>query len=80
MYKLYEGNDYDKIYEALSTLENKKVKVNKILIENFKRMLENPNFGQDYWSRTAEGIFKIGHDSIKERNEDFISIDLIMII
>ena len=28
-------------------------------------MLENPDFEQDYWSRTAEGIYKIGHDSIR---------------
>ena len=28
-------------------------------------MLENPDFEQDSWSRTAEGIYKIRHDSIK---------------
>ena len=28
-------------------------------------MLENPDFEQDHWSRTAEGIYKIGHDSIQ---------------
>ena len=28
-------------------------------------MLENPNFEQDYWSRTASGIYKIGHNSIR---------------
>ena len=28
-------------------------------------MLENPDFGQDYYSRTAEGIYKIGHDSVR---------------
>ena len=26
-------------------------------------MLENPDFEQDYWSRTAEGIYKNGRDS-----------------
>ena len=26
-------------------------------------MLENPNFGQDFWSRTSKCIYKIGHDS-----------------
>ena len=25
-------------------------------------MLENPDFEQDHWSRTAEGIYKIEHD------------------
>ena len=28
-------------------------------------MLENPNFEQDYWSRTAKGIYKIGHNIIR---------------
>ena len=28
-------------------------------------MLENPDFEQDYGSRTAEGIYKIGHFSIR---------------
>ena len=32
VYQLYEGNDYDKIYEVLSTIKNKKLKVNSILI------------------------------------------------
>ena len=31
-------------------------------------MLKNPNFEQDYWSRTAEGIYKIGNDSIRLMN------------
>ena len=28
-------------------------------------MLENPDFEQDYWSRTAEGIYKTGRDSTR---------------
>ena len=28
-------------------------------------MLENFDFEQDYWSRTATDIHKIGHDSIR---------------
>ena len=28
-------------------------------------MLKNPEFEQDYWSKTATGIYKIGHDSIR---------------
>ena len=28
-------------------------------------MLKNPDFEQDYWSRTATGIYKTGHDSIR---------------
>ena len=33
LYKFYEGDDYDKIYKVLSTLKNKKIKLNNILIE-----------------------------------------------
>ena len=36
VYKIYEGDDYDKIYEVLSTLKNKKLKINNILIEKKK--------------------------------------------
>ena len=60
-----EGNEYSKIYEVLSKLRNKKLKINKILIEKYKNMLESPDFEQDYWSRTATGINKNVHDSIK---------------
>ena len=28
-------------------------------------MIENSDFEQNYWSRTAEGIYKIGHDSTR---------------
>ena len=31
-------------------------------------MLENLDFEQHYWSRTATGIYKIGHDSITLMN------------
>ena len=27
----------------------KKLKINNILIKNYKDLLENPNFEQDYW-------------------------------
>ena len=63
--KNYERNDYNKIYEVLSTLRNKKVKINNILIENFKDMLHNLDFEQDHWSKTAESIFKNAHDGIR---------------
>ena len=62
---MYEGNDYDEIFKVLSTLKNKKLKINNILIEKYKDLLKNPDFEQDYWSRTAVGIYKIGHDSIR---------------
>ena len=31
-------------------------------------MLQNPDFEQDYWSRTAKSIYKSGHDSIRLMN------------
>ena len=36
VYKNYEGDDFDEIYKVLSTLKNKKLKMNKILIEKYK--------------------------------------------
>ena len=65
VYKIYEGDDYDGIYKVLSTLKNKKLKINNTLIEKYKNMLENSDFEKNYWSRTAKGIYKIGHDSIR---------------
>ena len=65
VYKIYEGDNYDEIYKILSTLKNKKLKINNIIIEKYKDMLLNPDFEQNYWSRTAKGIYKIGHDSIR---------------
>ena len=65
LYKIYESNDYDEIYKILSTLKNKKLKINNILTEKFKDLLKNPDFEQDYWSETAIEVYKIGHDSIR---------------
>ena len=62
---IYDGKDYDEIYKVLSTLKNKKLKMNNTLIEIYKDMLKNSEFEQDFWSRTATGIYKIGHDSIR---------------
>ena len=63
VYEIYEGNEYNKIYEALSTLKNKKLEINIFLIEKSKNMLESSDFEQNYWSRTAIGIYKFAHDS-----------------
>ena len=65
LYKTYEGDDYDKIFEVLTTLKNKKLKINNILIEKHKDMLESPNFEQKNFSITSSGIYKIAHDSIR---------------
>ena len=31
-------------------------------------MLEKMDFEQDYWSRTSQGVYKLGHDSIRLMN------------
>ena len=64
VYKTNEGTDYDKLYDVLPTFKEN-LKINDILIENYKDMIENPNFEQHYWSRTPKGLYKIGHDSIR---------------
>ena len=43
VYKIYEGDNYDEIYKILSTLKNKKLKINNNIIEIYKNMLRNPN-------------------------------------
>ena len=65
LYKIYEGDEYDEIYKVLSTLKGKKLKINNILFEKYKNMLESLEFEQNHWSRTAEVVYKIGHDSIR---------------
>ena len=65
LYEIYDGIYYDEIVKVLSTLKSKKLKINNILIEKYKIMLENSDFEQNYWSRTAQGVYKIGHDSIR---------------
>ena len=65
LYKIAQGDDYDKIFKVLSTLKNKKLEMNNTLIEIYKDMLENPKFEQNNCSITSSGIYKIGHDSIR---------------
>ena len=64
LYNIYESVDYDKKYEVLSTLKNKKLKINRTLIAIYKDMLENPNFEQNKYSLTSTVLYRIGHDSI----------------
>ena len=45
--------------------KNKNIKVNNILIEKYRGMCDNPDFEQDLYSRTAVGLYKIRHDSIR---------------
>ena len=45
--KLYEDDDYDKIYEFLSESKNKKLKINKIIVVKYRDMIENPDFEEN---------------------------------
>ena len=65
VYKVVEGNNYNKIYKVLWTIKNKKLKINNTLIGKYKDLFEKPDFEQKYYSRTTEGIYTIGHDSIR---------------
>ena len=65
VYKIYDTDDYDELYKVISTLKNKKLKINKTLIEIYKDILKNPDFEQNKDSLTSKGIYKIGHDSIR---------------
>ena len=66
VYKTYEGDEFDKIYKVLSTLKNRKLKINNTLIDIYKDILKNLNFEPKY-SITSTGIYKIGHDCIRLR-------------
>ena len=41
------------------------MKINKILKQKNKGMKENPDFEQNYYSKSSEGIFRTGHDSVR---------------
>ena len=61
-----ESDNFDEIHKVSSTLKNKKLKINKVLNEIYKDIIKNPIFEQkNFSSRTAKGIYKIGHDSIR---------------
>ena len=55
VYQINEGDNFDKIYEALSELKNKQLKINIIPIEKYKDMKETPDFEQDCCSISAIG-------------------------
>ena len=42
--------------------------MNKILIEKYKDISEISDFERKFWSRTAIGIYEIGHDIIRIMN------------
>ena len=62
VYKIHESFNYDAIYEVLSTLKNKNL---KILIENYNDMSKNPIFEQNHYSINSTGIYKTACGSIR---------------
>ena len=65
VYKIYEVNDFEKIYEVLSTLKYKKVRVNNTLIDIYKEMLLNHIFEQKKKFNNFNWLFKIAHNSFR---------------
>ena len=64
-YKIFEGNGCKKIYEAISNLKNKKLKNDNTLVEKYENMNLYLVLEQDYFLRTAKGIYKIRLDSVR---------------
>ena len=65
LYKKYEDDYLNKIYEVLSTLRNKKLNINNTLIEIYKDMLKNTCFEQNKYSVTSTGLYENAHDRIR---------------
>ena len=66
VYHLFEGNDFDELYEVLSTLKTKKkLNKNKILIEKNEDMLEISDFERNRYTRTALGLYKNGNNNAR---------------
>ena len=53
IYILNEGDNLNEIFEHLTTLVKKRIKFKKELNEKHKNL--NPDFEQNYFSRTAKG-------------------------
>ena len=62
--QIYEGNEFNKMFEALSELKNKNLKANKKLIEKRKKLNENPDFEQNYCSKQV--FYQTEHDGTKK--------------
>ena len=64
LYKIFEGDDYDEIYKVLSTLKNKKLKINNTLIEKYKDMIKkilisNKIIGQEQLKEYIKLVMKV---------------------
>ena len=55
--QIYDGEDYEKILDALSRLKSKEINIKKELIDIYKNMPSE--FQQTEFSKSAKGIYKI---------------------
>ena len=65
VFEIDQGGYFKNIYEVSPNFKIEKLKVNKILMKKYQNRNENPDFEQNYFSRTATGIYKTGHDSVR---------------
>ena len=62
---MYQGDDFNEVFNFSFKLEKKKVKVKDELIEKCKNM--DPDFQRDYYTKTTRGIYTAGYDRIGVR-------------
>ena len=55
-----------KSFEVYSNLENKKLYIKKDIVSQYKNMDKDSE--QNFYSGTAVGYYRIGHDSIRLKN------------
>ena len=67
-------NDF---FDVLSRLKNRELKIKSVLVEIYESMVEE--YERKSSSRTAKGICKIGHDTIRLLNGRHILMDLMNI-
>ena len=56
VYIIYEGGDFNQIFEILSRIKNKKINIENDFIEKYKNMNENIIFEQNWLSKVAIGV------------------------
>ena len=67
----------NEIFDALSRLKNRELKIRSVLVEKYESMGEE--YERKSSSRTAKGICKIGHDTIRLLNGRQSLMDLMKI-
>ena len=68
--------NFDEIFEAVTQLKNGKLKIRDTLIEKYEKLLKNPDFEQNHYSKTAKCFWKIGHNSTRLLKSIVFLIDI----